>query len=40
MLYYVSLNLDNLQLVMPLTVTILFIAITLTKEKRDERKRA
>lgn len=40
MLYYLSLNLDNLQLVMPLTVTILFIAITLTKEKRDERKRA
>jgi hypothetical protein len=40
MLYYLSLNLDNLQLVMPLTVTILFIAITFTKEKRDERKRA
>jgi len=40
MLYYLSLNLDNLHLVMPLTVTILFIAITLTKEKRDERKRA
>jgi len=40
MLYYLSLNLDNLQLVMPLTVSILFIAITLTKEKRDERKRA
>lgn len=38
--YYLALNLDSLHLIMPLTVSILFIAITLTKEKRDERKRA
>lgn len=40
MLYYLSINLNSLQLVLPLTVSILFIAIMLTKEKRDERKRA
>jgi hypothetical protein len=40
MLYNLVLNLNSFQMVMPLTVSILFIVITLTKEKRDERKRA
>ena len=40
MLYNLTLNFNSFNLVLPLTVSILYIAITLKKEKRDERKRA
>jgi hypothetical protein len=40
MLYNLVLSLNSFHMVLPMTVSILFIVITLTKEKRDERKRA
>jgi hypothetical protein len=40
MLYNLTLSHNGLHLVLALTVSILFLVITLTKEKRDERKRA
>lgn len=40
MLYNLTLNHNEFHLVLALTVSILFLVITLTKEKRDERKRA
>ena len=40
MLYNLTLNLTSHGLIMSLTVATLFLAITLIKEKKDERKRA
>ncbi len=40
MLYKVMLNLEGFRLALALTVTLLFLAITITKEKRNERKGA
>jgi hypothetical protein len=40
MFYTLALNFDGFHAVLALTVTMLFIVITLAKEKRDERKRA
>jgi hypothetical protein len=40
MLYNITLSHNGFHLVLALTVSMLFLAITLTKEKRDERKRA
>lgn len=40
MFYTLTLSHNSFHLALPLTVSILFIVITLTKEKRDERKRA
>jgi hypothetical protein len=40
MLYNLTLNHNAFQLVIALTVTMLFLVIILRKEKRDERKRA
>jgi hypothetical protein len=40
MLYNLTLSLNSFQLVLALTVSMLFLVITLRKEKRDERKRA
>lgn len=40
MFYNLSLSLNSFQLLLALTVSTLFIIITYTKEKRDERKRA
>jgi len=40
MLYNLTLNHNGFHLVLSLTVSILFLVITLTKEKKDERKRA
>lgn len=40
MLYKLAFGLNGFNLILALTVTILFLAITITKERRDERKRA
>lgn len=40
MLYNLTLSLNSFQLLLALTVSTLFIVITYTKERRDERKRA
>lgn len=40
MLYKLAFGFNGFQLVLALTVTLLFLAITISKEKRDERKRA
>jgi hypothetical protein len=40
MFYNLALNLDGFHASLALTVTMLFIVITLAKEKKDERKRA
>ena len=40
MLYNLTLSHNGFHLFLALTVSILFLVITLTKEKRDERKRA
>jgi hypothetical protein len=40
MFYNLALNFDGFHAVLSLTVTMLFIVITLAKEKKDERKRA
>jgi hypothetical protein len=40
MFYHLTLNFNGFHAVMALTVTMLFVIITLAKEKRDERKRA
>lgn len=40
MLYNLTLSLNGSHLIPALTISILFLVITLTKEKRDERKRA
>ena len=40
MFYNLALNFNGFHAVLALTVTMLFIVITLAKEKRDERKRA
>ena len=39
MLYNLTLSHNGFHLALALTVSILFLVITLTKEKRDERKR-
>jgi hypothetical protein len=40
MFYNLALNFNGFHAVLALTVTMLFIVITLVKEKKDERKRA
>jgi hypothetical protein len=40
MLYKLASGLHGSNLILVLTVMVLFLAITITKEKRDERKRA
>jgi hypothetical protein len=40
MFYNLALNFNEFHAVLALTVTMLFIVITLAKEKKDERKRA
>ena len=40
MLYNLTLSHNSFNLILAFTVSILFLVITLTKEKRDERKRA
>ena len=40
MFYNLTLSFDGFHASLALTVTMLFIIITLAKEKRDERKRA
>jgi hypothetical protein len=40
MFYNLALNFDAFHASLALTVTMLFIVITLVKEKKDERKRA
>jgi len=40
MFYSLALNFNGFLASLALTVTMLFIVITLAKEKRDERKRA
>jgi hypothetical protein len=40
MFYNLALNFDGFHAILALTVTMLFIVITLAKEKKDERKRA
>ena len=40
MFYHLALNFNGFHAVLALTVTMLFVIITLAKEKRDERKRA
>jgi hypothetical protein len=40
MFYNLALNFNGFHAVLALTVTMLFIVITLAKEKKDERKRA
>jgi hypothetical protein len=40
MFYNMALNFDGFHAVLALTVTMLFIVITLAKERKDERKRA
>jgi len=40
MLYNLTLSHNGFHLVMALTVSMLFLIITLTKEKKNERKRA
>ena len=40
MLYHLTLHLNGFHIALSLIVAMLFIVITLAKEKRDERKRA
>jgi hypothetical protein len=40
MFYNLALNFNEFHAVLALIVTMLFIVITLAKEKKDERKRA
>lgn len=40
MLYKLALNYSDYHQILALTVSVLFLIITVTKEKRDERKRA
>ena len=40
MFYHLATNFNGFHAVMALTVAMLFVIITLAKEKRDERKRA
>ena len=40
MLYNLTLSHNSFHLVLAITVSIMFLVITLAKEKRDERKRA
>lgn len=40
MLYNLTLGYNGFHLIMALTVSVLFLVITLAKEKKDERKRA
>jgi hypothetical protein len=40
MFYHLATNFNGFHAVLALTVTMLFVIITLAKEKRDERKRA
>lgn len=40
MFYHLTQNFNGFHAVLALTVTTLFILITMAKEKRDERKRA
>lgn len=40
MFYNLALNFNQFHAVMALTVSMLFIILTLAKEKKDERKRA
>lgn len=40
MLYNLTLNIHGFHEILALAVSLLFIAITYAKEKRDERKRA
>jgi hypothetical protein len=40
MFYNLALNFNGFHAVLALTVTMLFIVITLAKERKDERKRA
>jgi hypothetical protein len=40
MLYHLTLHLNGFHIALSLTVALLFIVITLAKEKKDERKRA
>jgi len=40
MFYNLALNFNGFHASLALTVTMLFIVITLVKEKKDERKRA
>lgn len=39
MLYMLATKLNDYQLVLPLIGTMLFMAITITKEKKNERNR-
>lgn len=40
MLYHLTIGCNGFSLVCALTVTMMFIAITFAKEKKDERTRA
>jgi hypothetical protein len=40
MFYHLAVNFNSFNAVVALAVTMLFIIITCTKERRDERKRA
>jgi hypothetical protein len=40
MFYNLAVNFDGFYASLALTITVLFIAITFTKERKDERKRA
>lgn len=40
MFYHLALNFNGFHAVLALTVTVLFVILTLAKEKIDERKRA
>jgi hypothetical protein len=40
MFYHLTLNFNGFHAALALSVTMLFLLITLAKEKRDERKRA
>jgi len=39
MLYMFALKLNDLQILLPLIGTLLFLAITITKERKNERNR-
>lgn len=40
MFYHLALHLNGFHAMLALTVTVLFVVISLVKEKNDERKRA
>ena len=40
MFYHLSLNFNGFHAILAMTITTLFVLITLAKEKKDERKRA